>query len=311
MGNTIVSLSGKKVMVTGALKSVGLAIVEKLIEDGNVSVALLSKTKESDTDEFMQSARISHNADVRFFPTDLTSKESIEGSVEKAATAFDGIDIFINAASVLLPTTDDAEKNMQIFMLSNQVNYHSTYTFSQVLFKYLKDSDCGYFLNISPPINLDPKAFSASVSFTSSQYARSLLTIALAEEKNWKEEGVLINSLWPLKPSSSMNFMLYQPHMQKTERQNSEAIMAEATHYLLTVDRNQWTPHGEFLYDEEVLEMKGVSFAELNNGVQDTYGESYYDQSSMGQHKQRKRELLGSSNNQKSYRRLEETEDYF
>ena len=309
-------LIGKKVIVTGALKSVGLAVVEKLIEDGDVSIALLSKSKEKDTDEFMQTARINHNADVRFFSTDLTSRQSIEDSCEKVIAAFGGVDIFINAASVLLPAAQSRDANIKSFLLSNAVNYHSAFIFAECLFEPLKASGCGYFLNISPPINLDPKAFNASVSYTSSQYARSLLTIALAEERSWKEAGICVNSLWPLKPSSSMNLMLYQPHMQRSERENSEQIMARAAHYLLTVDRNEWTPHGEFLYDEEVLEMHGVSFADLNGSMaQETYGESYYESSNQN-FRSKKRDYGGSSMGagqfqQRAPRYAEETEDYY
>ena len=40
--------------------------------------------------------------------------------------------------------------------------------------------------------------------------------------------------------------------------------MADSAHYILKVGSEKWLVNGEFLYDEEVLEMVGVSFADLH-----------------------------------------------
>lgn len=260
------SVKGKKIIITGAVKAgIGHSILERLLTDGDVSIALLASNKSENTDDFLQSCRKDYSADVRFLKTDLTNQKSIKDSVDKAASMFGGVDIVIHAASAMLPTTETNEKFAEKYILSRSVNSDSTVFLATACLPYFKLSSEANFLNICPPLDMEPKILSRNIAYTSSQYSRSLMTVALANHPDWKDNSIHVNALWPLKPSVDSNLFIYQSHMEKCERKSSLNIMAEAAHYILSVPRSQWQVNGEFLYDEEVLEMVGVNFSSMTS----------------------------------------------
>ena len=90
-------LDGKTALVTGASSGIGRAIALALSEVGT-SVAALARREELLTELVSEIEEMGRKA--RAIPTDLSDFGSVPTAIKEAATAFDGLDIVINAAGV-------------------------------------------------------------------------------------------------------------------------------------------------------------------------------------------------------------------
>ncbi len=246
-------LEGRSIIVTGAMRGVGAAIVERLVQEGAVSIALLAKDKSEATDETISKYRRMYNADVRFFSTDMLSSQSIKDSVDRVVAAFGGIDIVINAATVaIVKSVANTDENM--LDLSYNINARSSYLLCRHAYEYLCKSAQAQVLNICPPINLDPKVLSTRLAYCSSQYMKSMQTVALSDSDDWRRHNILVNALWPLYPfEDGENLHIYQAHTEKSSQRKPISLFGEAAFCILSRPENGWS--GEFFYDEEIIDM--------------------------------------------------------
>ena len=61
---------------------------------------------------------------------------------------------------------------------------------------YLKASKNNpHVLNISPPLNMNPRWFRDHVAYTMAKYGMSMCVLGMAEE--FKDFGIGVNALWP------------------------------------------------------------------------------------------------------------------
>ena len=60
---------------------------------------------------------------------------------------------------------------------------------------WLKNSDHAHILNLSPPLNMNPKWFAQHLAYTMSKYGMSMIVLGLAEEL--KKDRIAANALWP------------------------------------------------------------------------------------------------------------------
>ena len=79
------------------------------------------------------------------------------------------------------------------FDLMHQINTRAVLVCSQAALPWLKESNCGHILSLSPPINLDPKWFAQYGPYTVTKYGMTLLTIGMAEE--FRRYGIAVNCL--------------------------------------------------------------------------------------------------------------------
>ena len=249
-----------KVAITGAINpGIGKAIVEKMAKhESFCSIALIAKQKDEHTDLFIQECRTNCDTEVRFIETDITNPEAIKASTDKAASIFSGLDIGVHAASVLLPTDATKEDLVKRYELSNKIHTVATLAFAHALFPHLCKSSDPRFLNISPPMGFEAKTYSGNIAYVATQYTRSMLSVALAHDTEWQKYNIMVNNLWPLRRSSDNNVFIYQPHMERQQRDGGLEVVAQAAVELLTAHRVKFTPNGECLYDEELLELLGI-----------------------------------------------------
>ncbi|HEY9364820.1 MAG TPA: SDR family oxidoreductase, partial [Chitinophagaceae bacterium] len=192
------SLNGKTVLITGASRGIGKAIALRLAREGaNIVVVaksveenpLLGGTIFSAADEIVQAGgqALPIQCDIRF-------EEQVAASVKKAVDHFGSIDILINNASAInLSTTEQTEAKR--FDLMHDINVRGTFLMSKHCIPHLRKGNNPHILNLSPPINLNPKWFKNHLAYTLSKYGMSMIVIGLAAEL--KKDKIAVNALWP------------------------------------------------------------------------------------------------------------------
>jgi NAD(P)-dependent dehydrogenase (short-subunit alcohol dehydrogenase family) len=94
------NLQGRRALVTGGSKGIGLAIAEELVAEG-ADVAICARNRaevEAATEKLRASVRTIH-AEV----TDVTDPQQVIDFVERSAAALGGIDILVNNAGAAHP----------------------------------------------------------------------------------------------------------------------------------------------------------------------------------------------------------------
>ena len=94
---------------------------------------------------------------------------------------FGGIDILVNNASAI-SLTGTLDTPMKRFDLMHGVNARGTFACSQACIPHLQKAANPHILNLSPPLNLDPRWFEAHVAYTMAKYGMSMCVLGMAEE---------------------------------------------------------------------------------------------------------------------------------
>jgi citronellol/citronellal dehydrogenase len=133
------------------------------------------------------------------------------------------------------------------------VNMRATFLCSQACIPWLRKATNPHILNLSPPLNMQPRWFAGHVAYTMSKYGMSMCTLGMAEEL--RKDGIAVNSLWPRTTIATAAVEVHFPEaILKASR--TPAIMADAAHAILISDARANT--GRFYIDEEVLRAAGV-----------------------------------------------------
>ena len=189
---------GKTVFITGASRGIGKAIALKLAKDGaNIVVAAKSVEENPKLGGTIFSAAAEIEAaggKALAVACDIRNEEQIIEAVNKAVAHFGGIDILINNASAISLTTTEATESKR-FDLMHDINVRGTFLVTKHCIPHLKKGSNPHILNLSPPINMDPKWLGNHVAYTMSKYNMSMMAIGFAEEL--KSFRIAANALWP------------------------------------------------------------------------------------------------------------------
>lgn len=254
------SLAGKTVLVTGASRGIGLAIAKRAALDG-ASIVLVAKTAEPHPKlpgTLASSAAEIEAAGGRALavPTDIRDEAAVAAAVRAGAERFGGIDILVNNASAI-SLTATAATPMRRFDLLFDVNVRGTFACTQACLPELAKSAAAgrnpHILNLSPPLDLEPKWFAPHLAYTMSKYGMSLCTLGHAEEL--RSQGIAVNSLWPRTAIATAALQMI-PGVDPGRCRRPE-IVADAAWVILTSDARSVT--GNFFVDEAVLAAHGVS----------------------------------------------------
>ncbi len=252
------TFSGKRVIISGGSRGIGLAIGKRLAADG-ACIAILAKTTEPHPKLpgtiFTAAAEI-EAAGGRALPvvTDIREEAQVKAAVAQAADEFGGLDILINNASAI-SITPTAKTEMKRFDLMFAVNVRGTFMLSKECLAHLAKGDNPHILNISPPLDMQPKWFAPSVAYTISKFGMSQCVLGMAEEL--KAKGIGVNALWPhsvIATAAISNVVagsIAFPHCRKPE------IMADAAAVILGKDAGEFT--GNFCIDDVLLSSEGVT----------------------------------------------------
>ena len=249
---------GRTVLITGGSRGIGKAIALRLAKEG-ANIAIAAKTAEPhpklEGTIYTAAAEI-EKLGVKALPLqcDIRSEQQIQTTVDAVVQTFGGIDILINNASAinLMPTEQMEPKR---FDLMHSIQVRGTFFMCQACIPYLKQSNHAHILNLSPPLNLNPKWFAAHLAYTMSKYGMSMIVMGLAEEL--KKYNIGVNALWPqttIATAAVQNLLGGDALMQMSR---SPQIVADAAAAILSQAPADCT--GNFFIDEEVLKQHGVS----------------------------------------------------
>lgn len=251
-------LSGKTLVITGSSRGIGKSIALRAARDG-ANVAVIAKTAEPhpklpgtvytsvEEVESVGGTGLACVADIRF-------EDQLAAAVDATAEKFGGIDILVNNASAIF-LAGTVETPMKRFDLMHGVNVRATYMASQLCIPHLLKADNPHILNISPPLNLDPKWFSGHVAYSMAKYGMSMCVLGMAEE--FREQGIGVNALWPQTAiaTAAVKNLLGGDEAIKCCRKPE--IVSDAAYEILTRDSRTCT--GNFFIDETVLRESGVT----------------------------------------------------
>ncbi|MFX0027517.1 MAG: SDR family oxidoreductase [Candidatus Hermodarchaeota archaeon] len=252
------NLKDKILFITGASRGIGKAIALRAARDG-AKIAVVAKTAElhpklpgtvyTAVEEIDKAGGkgLPCIADIRF-------EDQVLAAVNATIEEFGGIDVLVNDASAitLSPTL---ETSMKKFDLMFSVNVRGTFLCSKLCIPYLKKSDNPHILNLSPPLNMDPKWFAHHVSYTMSKYGMSMCVLGMAEE--FKKDGIAVNALWPRTAIATAAVKNLLGGKAAVNHSRKPEIVADAAYLILTKLSRECT--GNFFIDDEVLIEHGIS----------------------------------------------------
>ena len=249
------SLEGKTVFITGASRGIGKAIALRVAREG-ANVVVAAKTVKphrvlSGTIHDTVSEIESLGSHAIACPLDIRDEQQTAAVMAKAVEHFGGIDVLVNNASAI-NLTGTLETTMKRFDLMFSVNVRGTFATSQAAMPYLLKAENPHILNISPPLNMDPRWFKDHLAYTMAKYGMSMCVLGMAME--FSGQGLAVNALWP--KTMIATAALRMTGGVKPEQGRTPEIMADAACIILTHKSRELT--GQFLIDEEVLREAGV-----------------------------------------------------
>lgn len=251
------NLKGKTIFITGASRGIGREIALKCARDGaNIIIAAKSDSphpKLPGTIHSVAEEVIAAGGQALAIKVDVREEDNVAAALKQAADAFGGIDALINNAGAIRLTPAE-QTPIKRFDLVHQINTRAVLLCSQLALPYLKKSNNAHIINLSPPLNLDPKWLKPYIPYTVSKYGMSLLTLGLAEE--FADFGVAVNSLWPQTTiaTAAVEFEVGESILSASR---TPAIMADAAYEILKTDPKKLS--GQLLLDEDILRDSGVT----------------------------------------------------
>ena len=251
------NLKNKTLFVSGASRGIGLAIAKRAARDG-ANIILAAKTAEPHPKlpgTIYTAAEEIVEEGGKALPVicDIRDEENVREAVNLGLDKFGGIDICINNASAI-QLTGTLLTDMKRFDLMHQINTRGTYLVSKVCLPHLQKSDNPHILNLSPPLDMDPKWFGPHVAYTMAKFGMSMCVLGMAEE--FKDDGVAVNALWPRTAiaTAAIKNALGGDAIMNISR--SPEIMGDAAYVILTKNSREFT--GNFCIDDNLLAENGV-----------------------------------------------------
>jgi len=250
-------LRGKTLFITGASRGIGKAIALRAAADG-ANIAIAAKTTEPHPKlpgTIYSAAEEIEAAGGKALPlqVDIRDEDQVRHGIEKTVETFGGIDILVNNASAI-SLTGTLETPMKRFDLMWGVNTRGTFLCSQAAIPHLRKASNPHILNLSPPLNMDPRWFKNHVAYTMAKYGMSLCVLGMAEEL--REFGIAVNALWPRTAIYTAAIAMLGS-LVRPENCRKPEIVSDAAHVILTKDSRSET--GRFFIDDEVLTEAGVT----------------------------------------------------
>lgn len=252
------TLARKTLFITGASRGIGKAIALRAARDG-AHIAVVAKTDKPDP----RLPGTVHSAVEEIAAAggrglaciaDIRSEEQVQAAVERTVETFGGIDILVNNASAI-QLTGTVATEMKRFDLLQGVNVRGTYLCSKLCIPHLRRAANPHILNISPPLNLEPRWFQNHVAYSISKFGMSLCVLGMSAEL--AADGIAVNALWPRTAIATAAVRNLLGGDNAVARCRKPEIMADAAHAILV--RHSRTCTGRFFIDDEVLAEEGIT----------------------------------------------------
>jgi citronellol/citronellal dehydrogenase len=252
------SLKDKVLFITGASRGIGLAIALRAARDG-ASIAIAAKTVVDHAK--LPGTIFSAAKDIEAaggqalaLECDIRNEDQVKEAIAKCVSLFGQIDVLVNNASAISLTPSE-QTEMKRYDLMHQVNARGTFMCSKYAIPHLAKQNNPHILNLSPPLNLNPRWFAPHCAYTMAKYGMSMCTLGMSAEL--KDKGIAVNSLWPetaIATAAVQNLLGGEQAMQACRTPD---IVADAAHWILTQPAKACT--GNFFIDTDVLGKAGVT----------------------------------------------------
>lgn len=251
-------LRGKTLFITGASRGIGKAVALRAARDGaNITIAAKTTRNHPKLPGTIYTAAEETEAaggKALACPVDIRFEEQVEAAVRRTLERFGQIDILVNNASAI-SLTGTLETTTKRFDLMHSVNTRGSFLCSKLCIPHLRRAANPHILNISPPLNLEPRWFAPHVAYSIAKVGMSLCVLALAEE--FREDGIAVNALWPRTAIATAAVRNLLGGEEAIRRCRKPEMMADAAHAILTRPSREFS--GNFLIDEDVLRGTGVT----------------------------------------------------
>ncbi|XP_041475185.1 hydroxysteroid dehydrogenase-like protein 2 [Lytechinus variegatus] len=252
-------LAGRTLFITGASRGIGKAIALKAARDG-ANVVIAAKTAEPHPKlpgTIYTAAEEVEKAGGKCLPciVDIREESQVASAVEEAVKKFGGIDILVNNASAI-SLTDTEHTPMKKYDLMNSINARGTYLCSRVCLPHLRKGTNPHILNLSPPLNFEPKWFRGHVAYSIAKYGMSLCVLGMADE--FKPYGIAVNALWPRTAIWTAAMEMIGGEAESTMRSCRTAdIISDAAYAIFLKDSSAFT--GNYCIDDEIMRSEGIT----------------------------------------------------
>ena len=186
-----ISISGKTVLITGANRGIGKAIVDNFFEKGAAKIYAAVRAPAT-----AQPLIDTYGDKVVALEVDLSKPETIEAAAEVATD----VEVVVNNAGILKPARLLDEASVEIFQSELDVNVFGLMKMAQSFAPVLKANGGGVFVQLNSIASLN--SFSGFATYAASKAASYSITQGLREELG--QQGTHVLSVHPGPISTDM-----------------------------------------------------------------------------------------------------------
>lgn len=183
-------LKGKKVFVTASVNGIGLATVERFLEEG--ADVVINGRKEQRLKEVSESLKKNYGEHIDYFCGDMTSKESIYGAARYIQEKYGAIDVFVANLGSGKPESDNL-LDVSEWERFYRINVLGTVELLDNLKGCLKNGNSPCVILISSVIAKE--AAQAPLGYAASKSAVRTLNKYLS--RLWVDDGIRVNCVLP------------------------------------------------------------------------------------------------------------------
>lgn len=184
-------LQGKRVIITGANRGLGLLMARRFLETGaKVAICCAPQEKYHDAVEKLQALDQSYS--IKGFNPNLTDEEALNAMIADIEADWGGIDILVNNAG-LYPAKVFDEYPKDLFKTVFDVNVTGTFVTSQCVARAIARQGGGVIINTSSMAGIDGAM--RNIGYTASKFAVEGLTLGMARELGPK--NIRVNAVAP------------------------------------------------------------------------------------------------------------------
>jgi len=182
------------VIVTGANRGLGLALLEAFLKDGAFVSALCRRPPDNGKLHSFTPARV--NA-LRIHRCDLSDNRQITKAAEQISRVCDHIDLIINNAALLIKDESIESLSEGVFLESMAVNAFAPLAVAKAFLPLLKEASNPRIINISSASGVVERvrSFNGLYSYKASKAALNMLTRILALEL--RNDGIVVTAVDP------------------------------------------------------------------------------------------------------------------
>ena len=191
MESKLFDLSGKRALVTGGSRGIGLSVAKALAEHG-ADVAIVARTKEQ-LEASKQQIQADTDKKVWTFPFDIKNIKGIEDFFKNIVSATKGVDILVNCAGTTVRGPSE-EVDLKTWNKVIEVNLTAVFVISQAFCRHRQQAGkAGRIINIGSLTCHGARPTTAA--YASSKGGLLMLTKTLAVE--WAKYNINVNAIGP------------------------------------------------------------------------------------------------------------------